>query len=132
MSSLQIGNKAVFRTIGFESICGYKGYLKANPLADIKNMGVKDKRVEFWTIDEYEKFAYQAMVDPEFYYCYEVLYWCGLREGEMLALTRNDIDFDTRTIRVNKTFSQHHGKRYREHSENGELRKKSQYSGFPL
>lgn len=76
----------------------------------IKNMGVKDKRVEFWTIDEYEKFAYQAMVDPEFYYCYEVLYWCGLREGEMLALTRNDIDFDTRTIRVNKTFSQHHGK----------------------
>jgi integrase len=55
-------------------------------------MGVKDKRVEFWTIDEYEKFAYQAMVDPEFYYCYEVLYWCGLREGEMLALTRNDID----------------------------------------
>ena len=50
------------------------------------------------------------MVDPEFYYCYEVLYWCGLREGEMLALTRNDIDFDARTIRVNKTLSQHHGK----------------------
>ena len=36
--------------------------------------------------------------------------YAGLREGEMLALTRNDIDFDARTIRVNKTFSQHHGK----------------------
>lgn len=108
-------SEAYLRTIQCQlnSIINYansKGYLKANPLADIKNMGVKDKRVEFWTIDEYEKFAYQAMVDPEFYYCYEVLYWCGLREGEMLALTRNDIDFDARTIRVNKTFSQHHGK----------------------
>ena len=108
-------SEAYLRTIQCQlnSIINYansKGYLKANPLADIKNMGVKDKRVEFWTIDEYEKFAYQAMVDPEFYYCYEVLYWCGLREGEMLALTRNDIDFDARTIRINKTFSQHHGK----------------------
>lgn len=108
-------SEAYLRTIQCQlnSIINYansKGYLKANPLADIKNMGVKDKRVEFWTIDEYEKFAYQAMVDPEFYYCYEVLYWCGLREGEMLALTRNDIDFDARTIRVNKTLSQHHGK----------------------
>ena len=77
-------SQAYLRTIQsqFNSIINYamsKGYLKANPLADIKNMGIKDKRVEFWTPEEYEKFAYCAMDYPQYYYVYEVLYWCGLR-----------------------------------------------------
>ena len=84
--------------------------MKANPLADIKNMGIKDKRVEFWTPEEYEKFAYYAMEYPQYYYAYEVLYWCGLRLGEMLALTLNDIDLDEGIISVTKTYSQLGGK----------------------
>lgn len=100
---------AYLRTIQsqFNSIINYahsKGYLKQNPLADIKNMGIKDKRVEFWTADEYERFAYEAMNYPEFYYAYEVLYWCGLREGEMLALTLDDIDLVNCTISITKTY----------------------------
>ncbi|MBQ4427878.1 MAG: tyrosine-type recombinase/integrase [Oscillospiraceae bacterium] len=91
----------------FNSIINYafsKGYLHHNPLADIKNMGVKDKRVEFWTAEEYERFAYCAMNAPEYYYAYEVLYWCGLREGEMLALTLGDIDLKGATISITKTY----------------------------
>lgn len=108
-------SKSFLRTIQCQlnSIINYansKGYLRANPLADIKNMGVKDKRIEFWTLEEYEKFAAAAMEDPQTYYCFEVLYWCGLREGEMLALTRNDIDFSSHTISVNKTFMRLKGK----------------------
>lgn len=61
--------------------------MKSNPLVDIKNMGIKDKRVEFWTPEEYEKFAYYAMEYSQYYYAYEVLYWCGLRIGELLALS---------------------------------------------
>lgn len=102
-------SNAFLRTIQsqFNSIINYahsKGYLKQNPLADIKNMGIKDKRVEFWSTDEYEKFAYCAMQYPKFYYAYEVLYWCGLREGEMLALTLDDIDLQQGVINVNKTY----------------------------
>lgn len=41
---------------------------------------------------------------PNYYYAFEVLYWCGLREGEMLALTLNDIDLEQGVITVNKTF----------------------------
>ena len=67
-------------------------------------MGVKDKRVQFWTAEEYERFAYCAMNMPEYYYAYEVLYWCGLREGEMLALTLSDIDLVRATISITKTF----------------------------
>ena len=92
----------------FNSIINYansKGYLKANPLADIKNMGTKGKRIEYWTVEEYERFAVYAKELPDLYCCYEILYWCGLREGEMLALTVDDIDFREGTIRVNKTYT---------------------------
>ena len=85
-----------------------KGYLKLNPLADIKNMGVKDKRIEFWSPEEYERFAYCAMNHPEYYYAFEVLYWCGLREGEMLALTLRDIDLKQKTISITKTYNRVH------------------------
>lgn len=80
-------SESYLRTIQsqFNSIINYalnKGYMKSNPLVDIKNMGIKDKRVEFWTPEEYEKFAYYAMEYPQYYYAYEVLYWCGLRIGD--------------------------------------------------
>lgn len=80
-------SKSFLRTIQsqFNSIINYansKGYLNQNPLADIKNMGIKDKRVEFWSTSEYERFAYCAMKYPNYYYAFEVLYWCGLREGD--------------------------------------------------
>lgn len=47
-------SESYLRTIQsqFNSIINYalnKGYMKSNPLVDIKNMGIKDKRVEFWT-----------------------------------------------------------------------------------
>jgi integrase len=97
----------------FNSIINYaysKGYLNLNPLADIKNMGIKDKRVEYWSTDEYEKFAYCAMKVPNYYYAFEVLYWCGLREGEMLALTLQDVDLDDGIIHVTKTYQRYKGK----------------------
>ena len=108
-------SESYLRTIQsqFNSIINYandKGYLRANPLADIKNMGIKDKRVVFWTPEEYEKFVYYAMEYPQYYYAYEVLYWCGLREGEMLALTIEDVDLDEGIINVTKTFNHLNGR----------------------
>ena len=108
-------SEAYLRTIQcqFNSIINYakeKGYLKYNPLADIKNMGTKDIRVEFWTPEQYEKFAYYAMAYPQYYYAYEVLYWCGLRLGEMLALTLGDVDLDNGVISVTKTYSRRNRK----------------------
>ena len=72
-------------------------------------MGIKDKRVEFWTPEEYERFAYYAMEYPQYYYVYEMLYWCGLRLGEMLALTLNDIDLENGIISVTKTYNHLNG-----------------------
>lgn len=107
-------SESYLRTIQsqFNSIINYaiaKGYMHSNPLVDIKNMGMKDKRVEFWTPEEYERFVYYAMEYPQYYYAYEILYWCGLREGEMLALTMDDIDLDAGVISVTKTYTQLRG-----------------------
>ena len=33
-----------------------------------------------------------------------MLYWCGIREGELLALTPDDFDFNNNTVRINKSY----------------------------
>ena len=43
------------------------------------------------------------------YYAFEMLYWCGIREGELLALTCADFDFDKQTVRINKSYQRIYG-----------------------
>ena len=64
----------------------------------------------FWTKEEYLRFAEVMMDRPIFYYAFEVLYWCGIREGELLALTPADFDFEKQILRIDKNF-QRIGKR---------------------
>ena len=43
------------------------------------------------------------------YYAFEMLYWCGIREGELLALTPADFDFKAGTVKISKSYQQLHG-----------------------
>ena len=43
-------------------------------------------------------------------YAFEILYWCGIREGELLALTPADFDFEKKTLRINKSYQRLQGK----------------------
>ena len=68
--------------------------LRSNPAAKAGSMGDKDgANINFWTKDEYSRFAEEMMDKPVSYYAFEMLYWCGIREGELLALTAADFDF---------------------------------------
>ena len=58
----------------------------------------------FWTKDEYLSFADAMMDKPMSFYAFEMLYWCGVREGELLALTPADFDFEAGTVSVNKPY----------------------------
>ena len=79
--------------------------LKENPAAKVGNMGkAKGSEMLFWTQDEYKKFADAMMDKPMSYYAFEMLYWCGIREGELLALTPADFDFANETVRINKSY----------------------------
>lgn len=81
--------------------------LKENPAAKVGNMGSeKEIQLNFWTRAEYLEFAEVMMDKPFAYYCFQTLYWTGMREGELLALTIDDIDFERGVISISKTY--HH------------------------
>lgn len=44
------------------------------------------------------------MAYTDTYFAFEVLYWTGMRLGEMLALTYKDIDLKKKTIRISKSY----------------------------
>ncbi len=79
--------------------------LKENPAQKVGNMGkAKSKEMLFWTKEEYTEFAKAIMDKPISFYAFEVLYWTGIREGELLALTPEDFDFQRKTLRINKSY----------------------------
>lgn len=74
-------------------------------------MGTEErKEMQFWTLEEYKKFS-EAMMDKTIsFYAFEMLYWCGIREGEMLALTPKDFDFKAETVTINKSYQRLKGR----------------------
>ena len=84
--------------------------LKENPCRKAGSMGKKKNReMLFWTKEEYLKFAEVMMDKPLSYYAFEMLYWCGIREGELLALTPADFDFEKNTVSINKSYQRLNG-----------------------
>ena len=80
--------------------------LPKNPCHKAGSMGKKRaEEMNFWTKPEYLQFAEAIMDKPMAYYAFEVLYWCGIREGELLALTAADIDPGRHTLSVTKSIS---------------------------
>ena len=67
------------------------------------------KEMQFWTKEEYLKFAEEMMDKPLSYYAFQLLYWCGIRSGELLALTPADFNFKKKTLRINKSYQRLHG-----------------------
>ena len=79
--------------------------LKNNPCKKAGSMGkAKAEEMSFWTKDEYLQFLEVVKDKPMSYMMFQILYWTGMRMGEMLALTYEDIDFEARTIRINKSY----------------------------
>ncbi len=83
--------------------CKYYG-LKMNAAATAGSVRVETKKEkQFWTYEEYSKFV-DAISDKTLsYISFEVLFWCGIRLGELRALTKSDIDLEKKTISINKS-----------------------------
>lgn len=84
--------------------------LSKNPCAITGSMGkMKANRMEFWTLDEFNSFI--AHVDKlAIRTAFMLLYYSGLRCGELLALNIGDIDFQNGIIQVTKTHHRMKGK----------------------
>lgn len=85
--------------------------LNANVARKVGNMGKEvPKEMNFWTRQEYEKFAEAIADKEESYMAFEILYWCGIRLGELLALTPEDFNLKDSTLRINKSYQRLGGK----------------------
>ena len=85
--------------------------LNTNPCGKAGTIGkAKAEEMHYWTYDEYIAFREGVKDKPLSYICFEVLYWTGMREGELLALSPADIDLDNKTISINRTYQRIEGK----------------------
>ena len=85
--------------------------LNTNPCGKAGTIGkAKAEEMDYWTYDEYIAFREGVKDKSLSYICFEILYWTGMREGELLALSPADIDLDNKTISINRTYQRIEGK----------------------
>ncbi|MGG6839429.1 UNVERIFIED_CONTAM: tyrosine-type recombinase/integrase [Streptococcus canis] len=81
-----------------------KGYYTNNPVKMLKKLPIAKAQLNYWSIEEFKEFL--NLFEPE-EYNYQLLFTClfftGMRLGEALALTWNDIEFTTQTIHITKS-----------------------------
>ena len=82
-----------------------------NPCKKAGHIGsLRSKNLNFWTLDEYEQFISHFSADTEAFTAFQILYWTGMRQGELLALTPEDIDTRRHRIRITKSYTRVDGK----------------------
>ena len=78
--------------------------LRENPCRKAGSIGSGQAgEMQFWTLAEYRRFLQALSPDAPTTCAFQTLYFTGMRIGELLALTRADLDPAARTIRINKS-----------------------------
>lgn len=94
--------------VNFKTILKFA--MKMDMFHDMKIMNLPNrKKLEqkaemlFWELDEFNKFI-DVVDDIRYRAIYYILYSCGLRVGELMALQWKDISFENHYLKVNKTY----------------------------
>ena len=84
--------------------------LRENPCHKVGSMGKKKAdEMLFWTQDEFHTFIESIKDRTASYTIFKTMYYTGIREGELLALTPADIDLEKKTLTVNKSYQRLNG-----------------------
>ncbi len=79
--------------------------LQSNPCKKAGSIGKsKAEEMKFWTKQEFMRFIDCVMDKHQSYMAFMLLYWTGMRIGELLALTPADFDFTARTVSITKSY----------------------------
>ncbi len=78
--------------------------LSYNPCKEAGGMGkYKSGNMGIWSQEDMEQFLEAVEDKPVSYYAFFLLFWTGLRLGELLALNVGDINFEEKTLKVQKS-----------------------------
>ena len=76
-----------------------------NKMTKFQDPNERRKEMSYYTYDEFKKFiSYEE--DLRWKCVFKILYYCGLRKGELKGLTWKDIYFDKKVLSVNKQITQ--------------------------
>lgn len=84
-----------------------KGYLESNPCSPVelaKNPNQKKTEMQYWTLEQFNLFI-PYVENPLYHLLFNNQFYMGMRIGETLALTWEDVDLENNTIAIKKTWS---------------------------
>lgn len=85
--------------------------LRENPCHKAGSIGKKNaEEMKYWTVDEFNKFVAAVSDKPTSRVIFTTLFYTGLREGELLALTPADIDTEKGTLSVKHSYQRIDGR----------------------
>jgi integrase len=77
-----------------------------NPCKTTGGMGKNTSGCKgIWQPSDMDAFLEQVKDKPIIYYSFFLIYWTGIRVGELLALTFDDIDFENKTLKISKSLN---------------------------
>ena len=84
--------------------------LRKNPVSLCDNIGKGTANImQFWTVEQYKLFRNALRDEIGLKIAFDILFWTGMRCGELTALTWDDIDLSNCKISINKTHSRING-----------------------
>lgn len=85
--------------------------LKYNPCAKAGTIGsARADEKHYWTVSEFNTFAEALHQNTEAYVGFKLLFWTGMRIGELLALNYKDFDFNEKVVSISKSYQRINGK----------------------
>lgn len=79
--------------------------LKTNVCRQAGSMGKnKAPEKEIWGMEEFTKFADTIISKHDVWMAFNLLFYCGVRISELLALRLKDIDFQKKTIKIDESY----------------------------
>lgn len=83
--------------------------LQKNPCSRVKSIGKKRAdEMKFWTLDQFNK-VIDCEELPAYHIAFMMLYWTGMRVGELLALTPKKVIDATESVSITETYKREEG-----------------------
>lgn len=87
--------------------------LKSNPAKIQGSIGKKQAPIKGWyTLEEFNEFIKAFDNNIETKLIFTIMFFSGIRSGELLALRKESFDFDNNTMHINKNFAKVNGQEY--------------------